>query len=257
MSATQLILQRQASSVHRVHVPACVRPELGQNTIGIVAVTLIPSIVQMTALHHLTRLRTLAIEVDESKIDPERDEGPGPLAVLPTPAPSPLRRLLIDSNVQNVRVSCPNLRSGAVVQLKGSVRLTLTSAAARLVGCRLEISAQALTIAFQGQDNNGAPHRGSASVMDHLFRWFRNCGADCIALLHDCSLLWEERLPLVHLYHLKLNSGASGEEWYGDNNPDAYGPSEYMRRIEQHSVRHGFQFAQSERDGNVVFTRTT
>lgn len=212
----------------------------------------------MTALHHLTRLRTLAIEVDDSKLDPLRDEGPHPLAVLPTPVPPPLRRLLISSDVQNVRVSCPTLQPGAVVQLKSSLRLSLTDAAAHLVGCRLEIFAQALTIAYQGQDSNGTPHRGSASVMDHLFRWFRNCGADCIVLLHDYSLLWEKRLPLVHLHHLKLDSGASGEEWYGDNRgPDAYRPKEFMRRLEQHSVRHGFQFAQTECDGSVVFTRAT
>ncbi len=144
----------------------------------------------MTALHHMTRLRTLTIDVEEG--DPRapwaNTTADGrPLAVLPTPAPPPLRHLVIDSGNIDVQVSCPPLVPGAVVQLRSGLELILTDAPAHLVGCRLEVYSSAVKLANQGQDDDGTPQTGSADLMDHLFRWFRSCGADCILLLPACE----------------------------------------------------------------------
>ena len=209
----------------------------------------------MTALEHLTRLRTLTIQCEEAVRDDSQsamrlDAYPS-LAVLPTPAPPPLRHLIIDAGDCKVHVPCPKLMPGATVRLVTSSRLYLADAPAHLVGCRLEVHTPAVQIAIQGKHSGGSPHGGSADLMHHLFCWFKECGADCVVLLPHREPESDKRLPPVP-FHLELDSGE--EQWYRLE-VDQDGMSEYERKLQLHSVRHGFLFAQSEHDGSVVFTR--
>ncbi len=202
----------------------------------------------MTALHHLTRLRTLTIEFEEAPFpDDSQSNLPVDLhAVVPPQAPPLLRHLLIDAGDCSVQISCPALAAGAVVQLRSDRELILTDAATHLVGCRLEIYTWSVQIAHQGRHNDV-----TGDLMDHLFRWFRECGADCIVLLPARNPESDKCLP-VYSFHLELDSG-EGQCYGKELDPD--GTSEYERKLQLHSMRHGFQFAQSEHDGSVVFTR--
>lgn len=137
----------------------------------------------MTAISHLTRLRTLSLEAARSVPNFK-------FRVLPTPLLSPLRQLSVSTSAsKELWFSCPALAPGAVVQLSTAEgQLALTAAPAGcLVGCRLEVSAGSVMIAYEGQYSDWMPHVGEPDLMDHLFRWIKNSGTECFVLQPDCD----------------------------------------------------------------------
>ena len=65
----------------------------------------------------------------------------------------------------------------------------LTDASAHMVGCSLELSAATWKIAYGRQADDAMLHVRHENLMDHLFCWFRNSGAEDVICTFPGSLL--------------------------------------------------------------------
>ena len=208
----------------------------------------------MTALSHLRRLRTLTVDVDPAVPNFKFN-------VLPTPQPPPLRNFTVSARAsRDLWVSCPALAPGAVVHFSTvNGQVGLAEAPGHLAGCRLELSAASVMIAYEGQMDNPLPHVGLPDLMEHLFRWIKTAGAKCAVLQPHCDLDDEELAEIAQesdgddepfhggwpgrVFHLEVDSG--GERQY-KLLADPDGTSELQRELRLRSARHGFRFEQSD-----------
>ena len=222
----------------------------------------------MAAIGHLTSLRTLVVKVDCSI--PSFKFTVLPLLRRPPP---PLRRLSVSILARDISrdlwVWCPALAPGATVQLgTADGLLALTHAPGSLAGCRLELTAAAVMIAYEGRTVEWMPQNGEVDLIEHLLRWVKDSGAECV-MLRPCSKTEDEEEADEHapeftadqwqrVFRLKTDSGSEQRyELHPDPDDDDChdGISEFQRELRHRCVMHGFRFAQCPGEYCVQLTR--
>ena len=200
-------------------------PFLHHKTAESVHLVMMPSFAQMATISHLKRLRTLIVEA-------EPFIGPSKFRVLSTPEPPPQRLFSVSAAAgetgRDIRISCPALAPGAVVQLS--------------------------------TEDQRAPHVGVEDLMEHLLCWIKSTGAACVVLQPYCDLEEEAEEDDDEVFdddwersfRLEVDSGGEREYMLG---PGPDGTSEFERELWPRCSRHGFHFAQSPDDQSVHLTR--